>query len=292
MDDQNKSLDERWGGASRVPERGYAQEDVPADARTAEIRSEIEQTRGEMRETIDAIEDRIRPSRVMSRAADSVREATVGRVRSAASSAQSSFRSRTRDWNHEGGYTIADRIRENPIPATLAAASIAWLAFAGRRSSGDGMSPAIYGSTREGEPFVRETRISRDVDGLSEGEYPDNAQSMRDTAENAVDRARSATRDAGATLRRATSQAQWRARRLTHENTLAAGALAAAVGVAIGLAFPPTERENEMMGEARDSMIDRAKDAAKDAARRVQEAAGQVGSIAGQAAGNTENRSS
>jgi ElaB/YqjD/DUF883 family membrane-anchored ribosome-binding protein len=288
MDDRNKSLNERWGAPAQSPERGYTPQDPAADPRTAEIRSEIEQTRGEMRETIDAIEDRLRPSRVMSRAADSVREATVGRVKEAATRAQDSFRNRSR--GSEGGYGFADRIRENPIPATMAAASIAWLAFAGRRSREDGMSTAMYGSTRDGEAFVRETQISTDVDGLSEGEYPDSGRSLRDTAGMAVERARSATQDAGATLRRATSDAQWRARRLTHENTLAAGAIAAGIGLALGLAFPATERENELMGEARDSVVGRAKDAAKDAARRVQDAAGQVGSIAGQVTGTGDTQ--
>src|SRR5690606_30934028 len=83
MDEQNKSVNDQWGRPTHVPERAYSEE-AGVDRRTTEIRSDIEQTRGEMQETIDAIEDRLRPRNVAARAAESVRDATVGRVKRAA----------------------------------------------------------------------------------------------------------------------------------------------------------------------------------------------------------------
>jgi Protein of unknown function (DUF3618) len=50
-------------------------------ATSDEIRSQIEQTRGEMSDTIDAIQSRLSPTRVFADAKDSVTEATVERVR-------------------------------------------------------------------------------------------------------------------------------------------------------------------------------------------------------------------
>jgi hypothetical protein len=47
----------------------------------AEIRSQIERTRVEMSHTIDAIQDRLSPRRVMHEAKDTINEATIGRVK-------------------------------------------------------------------------------------------------------------------------------------------------------------------------------------------------------------------
>ena len=49
---------------------------------TAEIRTQIEQTRAEMSETIDAIQARLSPSRVAAEAADTFKQATARRVMS------------------------------------------------------------------------------------------------------------------------------------------------------------------------------------------------------------------
>ena len=291
MDEQNKGLNEGWSDPRHVPERGYASEDT--DRRTTEIRSEIEQTRGEMQETIDAIEDRLRPRNVVARAAGSVRDAAVGRVKQAAASTQERWSSHSRGWSEGGGNGFTDRIRQNPVPAAIAAASLAWLAFSGRRRD-DGMRNAIYGSTVDGEPYIRETSISTDVDDVGTS-YDDDLESSRSSvrarAGHAMERAQSLTSDAGSRVRRATRSAQGSARRLTHENTLAAGAIAAAVGLAIGLALPETERENEMMGETRDSMVGKAKEAARGAAQRVQSAAERVGKAASDAAADIDDTS-
>jgi hypothetical protein len=48
---------------------------------TREIRSQIEHTREEMGQTIDAIQARLSPSRLMTDAKQTVKEATVGRVK-------------------------------------------------------------------------------------------------------------------------------------------------------------------------------------------------------------------
>ena len=54
---------------------------VPSAPTSDEIRSQIEQTRAEMSDTIDAIQSRLSPKRVLADAKDSVTEATVGRVK-------------------------------------------------------------------------------------------------------------------------------------------------------------------------------------------------------------------
>ena len=66
-------------------------------ATTDEIRSQIEQTRGEMSDTIDAIQSRLSPKRVLADAKDSVTEATVERVKRLSSASRSAVLQRMQD---------------------------------------------------------------------------------------------------------------------------------------------------------------------------------------------------
>jgi ElaB/YqjD/DUF883 family membrane-anchored ribosome-binding protein len=223
-----------------------------------------------MSETIGAILDRLRPSNLVSQAKDTVRDATVGKVKQMAESARGSLRSRgySSDYDSYGSNTVMDRIRANPIPAALAVASVAWIALKGNGRGRRRVSPAIYGSTRNGEAFVRETVISEDVDDTSN----DN-ESIRDRSGSMVSGVTERVRGASARVRYATSGTRDGLERVARGNPLAAGAIAAAVGLTIGLALPETERENELMGEARDNVLERGQEMARTAANRVQEAA-------------------
>jgi hypothetical protein len=281
MDDENTGLNEGWGNPAAPRERAYAAQDQPPERRTEEIRSDIEQTRAELSETVDAIQDRLRPANLVSQARDTVREATVGKVKQMAENARSSLRSGGYGSDY-GDYTdgdsVIDRIRANPIPAALAVASVAWIAFKGKDRSHRRTSPAIYGSTRDGEAFVRETVISEDVeDGWDVEPSRDNSASMASGVSNRV-------RGATARVRNATAGTRDGLQRVANGNPIAAGAIAAAVGLTIGLALPETERENELMGDARDTVVNRARDAARGAADRVQDAAKRVQDVAADAA--------
>jgi hypothetical protein len=281
MDDENTGVNERWANPEAPRERAYAAEEQPPTRRTEAIRSDIEQTRAELSETIDAIQDRLRPANLASQAKDTVRKATVGKVKQMADNARSSLRSRgyaSDDPSGNQSDSVMDRIRANPIPAALAVASVAWIAFKGNDRSRRRTSPAIYGSTRDGEAFVRETVISEDVDeGWDVEASPDASRSMTAAASTRL-------RGATARVRNATTGTRDGLQRVTNDNPLAAGAIAAVIGVTIGLALPETERENELMGEARDTVVNRARDAARGAAERVQDAARRVQDVAGDAA--------
>jgi hypothetical protein len=66
-------------------------------ATSAEIRSQIEQTRGEMSDTIDAIQSRLSPKRVLADAKDSVTQATVERVKRLSSASPGAVLQRMQD---------------------------------------------------------------------------------------------------------------------------------------------------------------------------------------------------
>jgi hypothetical protein len=90
---------------------------APHSVTSAEIRSQIEHTRAEMTQTIDAIQARLSPSRMLSDAKQTVKDATVGRVRSLATGSNGFG-------NGIGGFSDTERVirtvKRNPIPVALA----------------------------------------------------------------------------------------------------------------------------------------------------------------------------
>jgi hypothetical protein len=90
--------------------------DVAASPPTSEeIRSHIEQTRAEMSETIDAIQSRLNPKRVLTDAGTAMTDAAVGRVRHLTE----------RTYGLGGG--VRQRLQDNPLPVVLVASAAAGL---------------------------------------------------------------------------------------------------------------------------------------------------------------------
>jgi hypothetical protein len=325
MDDQNESmtrgtargLTPSTGSGADYPAQpsstgrhGYAADETStfeSGERTTAIRSEIENTRAEMTETIDAIQDRLRPGNVVSRAAGSVREAAVEKVRQITGRGDDDMvPRRAADWYYGDG--MIDRIRENPVAAGIAAASIAWLVF-GKRPSRDyegppysrsrgreyGTGGAEYASAGDGwrnQGSAGYGEAGAGSAGFYSGTGDDQSTGGADGATEAMSRARTTASDAASRMREAGSRAQNNMQRMTHENTLTVGAIAAVAGLAIGLALPETERENSLMGDARDTVVDKARDAARGAAERVQETAQEVQRVAASAITGTSKPSS
>jgi hypothetical protein len=101
---------------------------------TTEIRSQIEQTRAEISQTIDAIQGRLSPSRLVTDAKEAVKEATVGRVKR--------FAAKTKDGLGNGNERVFDArelietVNANPIPSAAAALAAVAVALAVMRSRG------------------------------------------------------------------------------------------------------------------------------------------------------------
>ena len=120
-----------------------------------EIRAQIEQTRAEMSETIDAIQERLSPSYIKDQAIDTVKDATEAAKEAARAAVQEAFTQgkqalhsatigRVEDMANYASYTarskgngLMARIRENPVPAALAAIGIGWLLFKGGDDESD-----------------------------------------------------------------------------------------------------------------------------------------------------------
>jgi chromatin segregation and condensation protein Rec8/ScpA/Scc1 (kleisin family) len=103
-----------------------------------EIRADIEHTRAEMTETINAIQERLSPQHLMEQAKDTVRDATIGRVEQMVSNVGDKIgevadqaQQTTSDVAEQAGGVLRV-IRENPVPAALAGLGLALLFMKGR----------------------------------------------------------------------------------------------------------------------------------------------------------------
>ena len=147
------------GGVVKVTtERVPSEDDPDTERRASEIRQEIDHTRAEMTETIDAIQAKLNPRNIVANATERVKAATTERVREMADTAGETAQevmNQTRDT--AGG--IVQAVQQNPVPAALIGLGAAWLLM-NRSGSGDGgrayqTAPRRYRSySQEGEGIV------------------------------------------------------------------------------------------------------------------------------------------
>jgi len=314
MDEQNPRLaaervsgraDERIGGYDRsavdprAPETigqrstpaGTAEYTSPAEPRTREIRAEIEQTREQLSETVDAIQERLRPGHIAANAAESVKHAARERVRDVAESDSVQY------------------VRANPMPTAMigiGVAGLAWLAFGGNQ-------PRRYRAHLARRPQDWNRRFEEDRQGRGYSDYSrygtasgytpglayeETDSYYRDSASDTRWSGRSSqvNPDLTGAARDSAARAQQTARRAWNDNPLLIGAASALLGAIVGLAVPETEREHELMGETRDNLVDTVQETVREKVSSVQEAAthamGEVREAARNAVGTISNDTS
>jgi hypothetical protein len=128
--------------------------------RTREIRAEIDQTREEMSETIDAIQEKLRPGNVVAEARDRVKSATTEKVRQMADSATETAQNAYDQTRRIAG-EFADGARGNALPAALICVGTAWFLidrYRQRDRSADNRRWPTYGSRHENEAPARRAR--------------------------------------------------------------------------------------------------------------------------------------
>ena len=125
--------------------------------RTREIRDEIEETRVEMAETIDAIQEKLKPRNIVASATDRVKSAATERVREMADTASQTAQ-QAMDYTR-------DRVQQNPVPLALLGIGAAWL-IARQASSNDSYRRRReQGDYREyGGEWTRDEALYRDQD--------------------------------------------------------------------------------------------------------------------------------
>ena len=157
---------------------------------SAAIRVEIEKTRERLGETVEALGAQLNPTNLKRRVKESVREATIGKVQDMATN--------TKERIAETSRGLAQTIRENPLPAAMAAAGIGWLLLSRREQR----PTAVRYTDGEPDEFAipdesyREGGIREKVRDVA-GNVAEKAQDLTEKAQDATQRAVEKVRNTG-----------------------------------------------------------------------------------------------
>jgi hypothetical protein len=269
---------------------------------THSIRTGIEQTRADMSDTIDAIQDRLNPQHLKEQVKEQVREQfyeAKEMVRDATIGKAEEMVRHTGEAIRDVRYTVMDTIKENPIPAALVGIGLGWL-FMNRRSAQPQRPPRYTDQRYYQQAYQPDAYANRSM--YSSAGHQQNDSSMLEQGQQAVGetlhRAQEAVGDVASKAQQTVGnvvdqaqetagyvvdQAQYQAQRVEdrfqqtlRDNPLAIGAVALALGTAVGFTLPRTSQENELLGDARDKLVDRAQAVAQDTMDKVRQVAGDV----------------
>jgi len=268
------------------------------------IRNQIENTRADMTETIDAIQERLNPDTLKDHAKDAVREATVGRAEEAVSNVSERAQEMVHDVTHsarDAGTGVVDVIRQNPLPAALAGIGLGWLWM--NRSKSQHNQRSYYQPQRH-TTLHQQSYYSPGFQEYErrESRYQSQGQSVGDRVGNVAGSVGDAAGHAAGTVQQTAGQVagqvsqfgsmaqdevqdlRWKADQMLDENPIPMGFLALGLGLAVGMMIPETQKENQVFGEARETVMDRAQTAAQEVVEKVQHVVGDVADSAQQAA--------
>jgi len=261
-----------------------ADDDFEDDAE--QIRAEIEDTRADMSQTINEIQERLSPEHLMGQVKETVREATIGKVervmetigevtepaREAMSRAGSTIK--------EAGTSVGYSMWRNPIPLALIGLGVGMLFMKSRRGngydswSGDTSLRPKRQNLTSGASGARQPGQTRYTTGSAYNESTFNQ--VKETAGNLANRSTETLSNLGSKAREGANEVSNRFGQLLRDNPLAVGAVAMAAGTAVGLALPSTQFESEYIGETSERLVDRAEEVARGAIDKVQDAAKQM----------------
>jgi ElaB/YqjD/DUF883 family membrane-anchored ribosome-binding protein len=246
---------------------------------TEKIESEIERTRSEMTGTLQALERRLSPNRLVDEAMASMRNINLSD-------------------SH-----MMDLVRDNPIPLGLVGLGIGWLVVSSLRAPPAGAETADYAEETYTGRLARGVRAAEEWAGYGaggDGAAQRAAEAAATTRERVGHMAGAVTDTAQEWSRAAQSGAREVSRRMGdwtrsvgrqagdfagrtgdvfESNPMTVGLLALAAGIALGAALPKSRREAELWGSTATDILDSARESGRQALQR----AGRVAQRAAQA---------
>lgn len=250
-----------------------------------EIRSGIEQTRSNLGATIDALQDKLDPTRIAEQVKDQIREkateafdsaktavkeATIGKageIMSNVSDAVTDMTGRAGTAMSNTGSSVVHYIRDNPIPFAFVGIGLGLLAMKKRRTE-----PSSHQSDSRPDPS-----LANSVRKAASGVVDSAATSVRDAASSAADTTRQQFHHVSDRARQGARMASDRLKGTLQDNPMALGMAALAAGALVGLTLPSTRVEGEYMGEARDRLVGQAKSVAQDVVGKIQSVTKEAG---------------
>ena len=253
------------------------------------IEQDIENTREQLGDTLDALQEKFSPGRLLDQAIGSFKN----------SSGEAS----------DIGAELADAVKRNPLPAALVGLGLGWLMLSergskntARRDGHDARHVEIhYGQ----DPLYRAPPADPRAphDDTASPDQDDNGQqsaarAINDKATAAAERIKSTATDVSKKASAAASavgdtMADWSDQvkdsadhygQRTREGLLLGAGLA--IGAALGAGLPSTRREDKLMGEARDGLLDQAKVAGAEQMDKVKAVAAAAADAATESAKN------
>src|SRR5579862_8501146 len=242
-------------------------------AREAEIRENIEQTRAQMSEALDALQAKMRPQAIANQAQTLARDMTQGAlgamrehlnpheiadqvtgvVRDVTSRSMTTMVNNAQDAAKNAGSSLLERIRQNPVPVALIGLGLGLLLAQDplRRAQG------------------QVAQITQQAQGAA-GQLAERAQ---DATGQVVGQARTQVEQLGAQAQQQAAQAGSWLQETLKENPLAVGATALAIGAIVGLMIPETPQEHQLMGKTRDALVEQVQTTASETLHKAQHVA-------------------
>ena len=257
---------------------------------TEQIKGQIEETRKEMGQTIDAIQEKLSFSNISEQVSEHVNnavESAKGAVYDATIGKAVYFMKNVGDGLSNS--SIVRTAKNNPYPFILIGLGAGLLAY--QAYSGGGKRSAYAGRYRRRELEGRGDRSDYEVqDRNRSGMLTSARETLGDvtgTVSSAAGNAYNSLTDAAGSVYSSTGEAVNKAYEKVgeigssardqydhylEENPLALGAVALALGAAVGMAIPSTQYEGELMGETRQRLMQKASSSATDLLDRTKEA--------------------
>jgi ElaB/YqjD/DUF883 family membrane-anchored ribosome-binding protein len=205
--------------------------------RSEDIQNEIERTRGEMADTLQAIERKLSPRQLMDQAVDTMRDIASDYSR------------------------VGQAVRENPIPLALIGLGVGWLAITNIRG---GSASADIGSASEtGGAWGASTMgdYGAGAGAPTSGYGAEGAEGLKQRAADMASQAKARLSESASSARARVSQWGSSARRQAgeaadatvetyQEHPLTMGVVAMLLGAAIGAMLPRSSVERRMLGQS------------------------------------------
>jgi ElaB/YqjD/DUF883 family membrane-anchored ribosome-binding protein len=283
--------------------------DAPEE--TEHLKAQIEETRSQMGETIDAIQERLSIQNI----SDQVKEQVSEHINNALETAKETVYDATignlgkagkfmQNVGKELSKTEAGKFaRKNPFPLVLIGLGVGLLAYeyggkkrrpaqhyyesneGGNYRGGSGITSTVSNTLKSATGKLSDTASSAyesvsSTTGNALSTVSDKANSAYEGVTSAATNAYSSVSEYAGNAYEKVGEYSTQAREqydyYIEENPLAVGAVALALGAAVGLSLPSTRYEGELLGEYRQQLLDKAQTAAGDLVDKAKEVASEA----------------